>query len=484
MSNFWRHPALRLGLTFLAVLLAGLQPNWLPLLDDAQAASASTKLTAQGLAAIRDAYARQPWNGSRANAAGLASLAAGDWANAISAFNVAAADSGWDPALHISMGDAYAGNNQPDKALAEWQLALPDRLNDAALLKRLARGYEAAGKYAEASAVLRTLVTLEPQNAVVRYRFGLVLAVLDPAAAPPHLTIAAGLDKSVEPFANSLNSAVEAGLKANDKAYLNGVVGYALIGLREYPLAKAALLNAIEARPTFADAYAYLGLAEDESGNDGMYAYNRALALKPDLSLIHYLLGLHYRRAGQRDQAVKSLQRAFDLDPSNAAAAAELGGIYSDMADAVNAEIWYRQAVRVAPDDGSFWLLLAKFYVGHGLRIDSDALQCARRAVELAPQSGDALDTLGQAQYLNNDLKTAEATLLKAKELAPRQASVYLHLGQLYLDSGRSDEAKINLENAVGLDPGGPIAEIAFKSLARLGISDASLPTPTPAPGP
>jgi tetratricopeptide (TPR) repeat protein len=479
MSALWRHPYLRLSLAFFAILLAGVQPNWLPLLEDARVAAETSRLTPRSLAAIQDAYARQPWSGARANAAGLAALASRDWPSAIAAFKVAARDSGWTPQLHIAMGDAYEGNQQPGLALSEWQAALPDQMANPALLNRLARAYEADGKYVEASTTLRVLVALQPQNAVARYRFGLVLAVLDPAAAPQHLAIAAGLDKSVEPFAVTLNNAVEAGLKANDKAYLYGVVGYALIGVREYPLAKAALLRAIEQQPGFADAYAYLGLAEDESGNDGTYAFDRALALKPDLSLAHYLLGLHYRRSGKRDQAIKSLQHAFELDPSNAAAAAELGGIYSDIADAINSEIWYRQAVRVAPDDATFWLLLAKFYVNHGLRLDSDALQCAQKAIELAPQSADAYDTLGHAQFLTGDVKSAETNLLKAKALAPRQPSVYLHLGQLYLEANRFAEAKVSLENAVGLDPGGPVAELAFKSLARLGVSAGTGQSPT-----
>jgi len=474
-----RHPALRLGLAFLIILFLGIQPNWLPLLEDIRVAGESTKLTASSLVAIKDAFARQPWDASRANSAGLASLASGDYDTAIADLTIAAKLGGWTPDLHIAIGDAYSGKNDLKTALTEWEAALPNRLNDADLLNRLARGYEALGKYPEASAALRSLVALQPQNAVARYRFGLVLSVIDPASAPQHLALAAGMDPSVGPFASSLNKAVEAGLKANDKAYTYGVVGYALISLREYPLAKAALLRAIEERPNFADAYAYLGLAEDELGNDGTYAYTRALDMKPDLPLANYLIGLHYRRLGKSDEAIKSLTKAFALDNSNAAAAAELGSTYTDMADLPNAETWYRQAVRVAPDDATFWLLLAEFYANHELKLESDALQSAQKAVELAPDSAEAYDTLGYIQYQNDSQKDAEANLLKAKDLDPKRASTFFHLGLLYLDSNRSEEAKQNLEKATSLDAGGPIAEQAFKALARLGITAPLTPVPT-----
>lgn len=478
-----RHPALRIAVVLLVVLGLGVQPNWLPLLQDVQTASQSTKLTAASLAAIKDAFARQPWDASRANSAGLAALAAGDFDTALTDLSTAARLGGWTPELHIAVGDAYNGKNDLKNSLAEWEAALPNRLNDADLLNRLARGYESTGQYPQASAALRSLVALQPQNAVARYRFGLVLAVIDPASAPQHLELAAGMDPSVGPFAASLDKAVEAGLKTNDKAYTYGVIGYALITLREYPLAKAALLRAIEERPNFADAYAYLGLAEDELGNDGTYAYTRALDLNPDLALGHYLVGLHYRRLGKNDDAIKSLTKAFGLDNSNAAAAAELGSTYADMADLPDAETWYRQAVRVAPDDATFWLLLARFYTDHELKTDTDSILCAQKAVELAPDSAEAYDLLGYAQYLNDQPKDAESSLLKSKDLDPKRASTYFHLGVLYLDNNRPAEAKENLEHAVSLDAGGPIAEQAFKALARLGITAQLTPAPTATTG-
>jgi tetratricopeptide (TPR) repeat protein len=286
------------------------------------------------------------------------------------------------------------------------------------------------------------------------------------------------LDKSVEPFAQSLNSAVAAGLDTKDEAYEYGIIGYTLIGLREYPLAKAALLRAIEKRADFADAYAYLGLAEDELGNDGTYAYERALAINKDLPVAYYLIGLHHRRKGEFQEAIEPLQKAFELDNANAAAAAELGNVYISLNDLVNAEEWYRQAVRVAPDDGSFWLLLAKFFISNEIKVETDGLLSAQQAARLLPETAEAQDILGFAQYLNADYVNAEASLLKARDLDANSATTYFHLGLLYLDTNRPEEAKQNLDNAVGLDAGGPIAERAIQALARLGINE--VPTVTP----
>lgn len=464
----WQTP-IKFAAPLLLILVLKIQPNWLPLLQDLHTARAASFLTTEGLLAIQDAYARQPWNASRAEAAGLAALAAGEYEYALNAVEHAARLGGWTASLHIAAGDAANGLQNTASAIKHWEQALPNDLANTALLTRLARAYEAQAQYPEAAAVLRTLVALEPSNAIAQYRFGVVMSVIDPPTAPAHLSIAAGLDPSVQPFAESLNQAVAAGLDAKDEAYMAGVVGYTLIGLREYPLAKLSLLNAVTTRPQFAEAYAYLGLAEDQLGNDGRYAYHRAIDLNPDLSLAHYLLGLHYRRSSDNEKAIASLQRAFELDPSQAAAAAEIGSAYTEMGDLISAEHWYVQAVNVAPKDVDFWILLAQFYLDNDLKVDEVGLISAQTAVQLAPDSAAAHDALGFAYYLNAKHGLAEQSLLKAIELDNRNQRAYFHLGLLYLDSRRHDLARNALETAVAIDPENAVAGLALRAMARLG---------------
>lgn len=473
-----QHPAFRLGAAFIIILLFRVQPDWLPVLDDLRRAGASSSLTDDAYLALQDAFVRQPWNTQFAVSAGLAAVAVGDYEAAKTAIDTAAAHAGWTPELHIALGDAHIGAGEVEKAIHEWETARPDRLTDVALLTRLARAYEATGRYALAAVTLRALVDLQPENAIVRYRYGVVLSVIDPPAAPQHLALAAGLDESVEPFAESLNEAVEAGLMQNDRAYRMGVIGQALIGLSEFPLAKAALTQAVEERPDFADAYVFLGLAEDHLGNDGLSHYQKALALDDQLPFAYYLIGLNYRRKGQDDQAITALQKAFELDPSNAAAAAELGSAYVQKVDLPAAERWYRQAVQIEPENASFWMLLAKFYTENEIKVEEDGLLSAQRAVALAPDSAEALDTLGFAHYLSGGYDEAELNLSKAISLAPDLASANFHIGLVYLETNRPEQARETLTRAVNLGAGGPVAEQAFKALARLGIT--SLPTPSP----
>lgn len=471
--------AIKLAIAFVAVLALRVQPNWLPLLrlnEIGGATAGSTILTKDLVAVIDDAYARQPWRSDRAEAAGMAALAVADYDSARAKLEAAVALKGWTPNLHNAMGDAYKGSGDLAKAVEQWELALPDKRTDPYLLTKLSNAYESQARYPDAAAMLRTLVAVQPGNAVAQYRFGAILSVTDPASAPAHLELAAGLDESVKPQADSLNKAVVAGLDSDDPAYSAGVIGYTLVGLQEYALAKESLLNAIAAKPDFAQAYAYLGLAEDRLGNDGLYAYQRALSLDQKLALGHYLLGLHYRRQRDNDQAIPALKRAFELDPSYAAAAAELGSAYAEEADLQTAELWYAQAVNIAPDDANFWLLLAQFYLDHELKVTEAGLPAAQQAAALAPGSAIAHDAVGYGYYLLGQLDLAEPELLKAQGLDQRYNKVYFHLGLLYLDTNRPDEAKRALETAVALDPDNPLAGSALQAMAHLGISPTSTP--------
>ncbi len=469
MLTLLRRPPVKVALAVALVLLLRIQPNWTPLLHGLNVARSSSTLTAASYAAIADAYARQPWNAARAESAGLAALGVGDTTAAQAALEDAVAIKGWTPELHIAMGDVYNETGDSKSALAEWEAALPDRPADPKLLPRRAVAYDSADLYPQAVAALSTLVGLQPGDAVAQYRLGVLLSVIDPPSAPSHLALAAAQDAAVQPFADSLNQAITAGLDTKDSSYTAAIVGYTLIGLKEYGLAKASLLNAVSSRPDFAEAYAYLGLAEDQLGNDGTYAYDRAVAIDDKLPLVHYLLGLHYRRAQDHDKAVVELQRAFELDPSNAAAAAELGSAFTEQADLETAEIWYTQAVNVAPRDANFWILLANFYLDHGLKVETTGLLAAEKAAELAPGSAEAHDAVGYGEYLNRRFDLAERALLKAQSLDPQSARVYYHLGLVYVDTARISEARQALQTAVALDPGGPIATLALQTLARLG---------------
>lgn len=105
---------------------------------------------------------------------------------------------------------------------------------------------------------------------------------------------------------------------------------------------------------------------------------------------------------------------------------------------------------------------LAWLYMERG---DVRALATARRAYELAPQSGDIADTLGWVLVQSGNPQAAIDHLLLSARQKPDNATVQYHLGVAYLEAGRTREGRAALERAVDLG-GFPELEDARARLA------------------
>lgn len=454
----------------LLILFLGVHPVPLALLKDfeiAQTASARQDYAAAA-DALADAAVRLPYVGYVVYHAGLAEISAGRFDSAVQRIQKAATLDGWTPARRVALGDAYLGLGDHPAALTQWELALQDLPLDDPLLARLANSYQAVGRYAEAVQVLDALAQVRKNDSAVYYRLALLSAVTHPATALARLTILADLTPALAPQAQLLKQAIETGQASGDEAYTFARVGFTLTQLQEWGLAELALTRAVTLNPEYAEAYAYLGLAQDMQNKDGQPAYETAVKLAPESVLAQFFLGLHWRRVGMGDQALSALKQAQTLDPQNPAIAAEIGGVYAGLNDLINAELWFTQAVSFAPQSAEFWLLLARFYVDHAYHIEELGLPAARMAASLDPQSAAAMDALGYALVLTNDLANGEKNLNQALGLDPNLPSVYYHLGMLYLAQEKKPEAEAALNQAMKLDPQGAYGGLALKALAQL----------------
>src|SRR5205085_460879 len=82
------------------------------------------------------------------------------------------------------------------------------------------------------------------------------------------------------------------------------------------------------------------------------------------------------------------------------------------------------------------------------------AEQALNRAIELAPDSADAHFTLGGFFAAKNATASAEEELKRVVALAPEGTGAHLGLAELYLQSGRPDEARRLLQELVSKNSG------------------------------
>ena len=172
------------------------------------------------------------------------------------------------------------------------------------------------------------------------------------------------------------------------------------------------------------------------------------------------------RSATQLEEAVAQYERAIELDPAYAlafAAKARLlidavsgGGVSGTKAEQAfaDADAALGQAARLAPDLAATrvargYLMMLRDFDWRGAEAE------LKRAVELAPDDGDALYMLGLVRASQGDLAQAVDLTRKALALDPRNAYEYRWLASYLMPLGRLDEAEQAIGKAIELEPKG-----------------------------
>ncbi|MFC1709474.1 tetratricopeptide repeat protein [Candidatus Omnitrophota bacterium] len=156
-------------------------------------------------------------------------------------------------------------------------------------------------------------------------------------------------------------------------------------------------------------------MQEDYNKAEG--EYKTILEANPNDSYAHFYLGYIYSEVLKTDIAIKELSRAIELDPSNPLALNALSYLYAEL----------------------------------GENLDK-ALAMVKKALELEPSNGAYLDTLGWIYYKRGDFDNAIRYLENASVVV-EDAEILEHLGDVYFQTGRVDEAMKNWKKSLEVDP-------------------------------
>ena len=153
------------------------------------------------------------------------------------------------------------------------------------------------------------------------------------------------------------------------------------------------------------------------------------------------------------------------MEPENPEWQAALGESYSLSGDLVSALNSYQKATSLAPQNATYWRLLAMFCADSGVQVLEVGLPAARQAATLAPDDPHALDALGWSFAQAGLLHSAEQTLTKATKLAPELPLPHLHLAETYLREANPTSAYEELNLVRQLDKEGPEGQFALQLL-------------------
>jgi tetratricopeptide (TPR) repeat protein len=229
-----------------------------------------------------------------------------------------------------------------------------------------------------------------------------------------------------------------------------------------------------------------------------MKSYDRAIAVyeqvpqaSPLRSYADIQVAIALHRLNKVKEATERLKLVVSREPENAGAWATLGNLYRVDSDWPNAIDAYSAAIKQTPDKEGNWQLYynrgqalesqkkqdeaeADFrkaltlsadepsvlnYLGYSLiergQKLEEAIMMVRKAVDLQPNNGFIVDSLGWAYYTMGDFEQAASYLERAVDLSPGDPIIAEHLGDAYWHVGRKLEASFQYQHAKDNKPDG-----------------------------
>jgi tetratricopeptide (TPR) repeat protein len=197
--------------------------------------------------------------------------------------------------------------------------------------------------------------------------------------------------------------------------------------------------------------------------NEAVIQLKNALQIDPKFAPALHALGRAYRAKAWTLDALRELQRAVELEPTNVAARADLAQTYLDL-EAWTAALEQANALGET-DPGGAAALYVRGAALHGQGDSGQAVQLLSKALllgtpsaELQKAYGDSLATLGRRA-------DAEQAYRAALAKQPKYSEALIGLANLLWRQGKRDVALDVLNQAKAVEPHGPKVALAFSEL-------------------
>jgi tetratricopeptide (TPR) repeat protein len=434
--------ALRKAIDIQVALAAKRPPGQAPLDPDPWRLLAQVKLDAGddpgAIAVLEDLASRLPSEGGLAlRELGRIHAERRDLDGAASLYRKAVAAERRDTEAWRRLAELEEARRHFEESRRAWEGLIRQDPDDADALLALGRLSLRAGDAPGAGAFFDQAVHLSPDESEARARAA--LAWLDARRTAEALAV------------------VDAGLRGRTDARLLYLRGVALREERRWNEAAAAF-GAVASGDPDIDLAALAAhasvLAQAGRAADALALLEPALAANPgDLRLIP-ARGYVLERAGRAAEAVTWLTEALATQPRAERLRFALGVAQERAGDRAGAIRTMQSILEFAPDNVEAMNFIGYSWAEKGERLD-EAEKLVRRAVEMDPDSGSYLDSLGWVLFQRGDLPGAIAALERAEALAGPEPTILEHLGDAYRRSGREADAARAWRRAVkALDDG------------------------------
>jgi tetratricopeptide (TPR) repeat protein len=338
------------------------------------------------------------------------------------------------------------------------------RATDERALYLLSRAEHAAGDLSAAETTARRLIA---QNASNPRGYSSLADVL--AARRRHQDLVDALQPAVDRFRAGSESALALGLLLPRMAVAWQQLGRhdrAIAAFEELrtlspkdPSATGDLVRALLLARRYADAVGVARSARIERPDDVWLARLEAEALRqggnPDEAVAtlgalvarrgddpeaHMALASVYAETDRGVQAVKVLQDAQTRFPDETRITFELGAVFERQQRYADAEAAFRAVITRDPRHAPALNYLGYMLAERGERLD-ESVDLIRRALQVEPDNGSYLDSLGWAYFKGGQFELAETHLRQAAGQLTTNSVVLDHYGDVLFELGRLDAA-------------------------------------------
>ena len=249
---------------------------------------------------------------------------------------------------------------------------------------------------------------------------------------------------------------------------LNANIALTRVWLLEGDLdrAKEQLASLKALAPNSSLVHAFEGEIYSKSGeaDKALAAYQALFAAEPDTRNLLRLTQTQWKM-GKREESLKQLEGWVREHPDDVPARQALASSYIELNRPRDAIAQHEQSLKVSENNPIVlndlaWLLR---------ETDPErALQLAKKASSIAPNSVSIMDTVAAILLIQGDTEAAQTIIGKALEISPDSATVLFRKATLLEATGKTDEAIMVLNSLLQKNPQFPERAEAERMLKRL----------------
>lgn len=339
-------------------------------------------------------------------------------------FAKAAAHANDDPNTLKDIADYYAASQQIQQAIPLYLRLLELQPDDASAREKLATGFVLTNQREKAIEMLEEIIKEHPE----KYQaYDLIAGVLDDAGRASER---ANQPAAAKAFFSKAAADYEQSVLINPSRPSNYLhLAELLLGpLKENERAVKILTEARQRFPTVPEVIYYLAIAQRE-------------AKHPEEAVATFEEALH--EAELEDSEMANARFYFDYG-----AAAEAAGLYDKAADL------FKKSIAIDPANAAdAYNYLAFMWADHNSHLE-EAEEMIKHALQLDPNNGAYIDTLGWLEFRQGKLEPALSDLERAaKNIARDDPVVFEHIGDTLAKLNKIPQAIEAWQKALSLEP-------------------------------